>query len=170
MSSEEWLTAYADAEEPNARYRLLRRELSRLRGEADLGTALFDPDEVRETVASLAEDLDGALLAFVANDFGLPVAFRPEGTSIEAQRDVRRAILTGKYDRHEDLNAVRRAIREAHPRVHKVVAAEHGPRRVRYHLPEGSTEETAFLTVREMVGLVDYTTNSVQREGLSRTY
>lgn len=170
MASDEWLTAYADAAEPNDRYRLLRRELSRLRGEADLETDLFDPEDVGETLASLAGGLDGALLAFVANDFGLPVAFRPEGTSIEAQRDVRRAILTGKYDRHDDLDAVREAVLETHPRIHKVVVAEHGPRRVRYHLPEGSTEETAFLTVREMVGLVDYTTNSVQREGLSRTY
>lgn len=170
MSSDEWLDVYGETEDPNERYRLLRTELSRLRGDADFETDVFDSDEVGETLAVQGDDLDGDLLAFVANDFGLPVAFRPEGTSREALRDVRRAILTGKYERHDDLNEVREAILDAHPRVHKVVVAEHGPRQLRYHLPEGSTEDTAFLTVREMVGLVDYTTNSVQREGLSETY
>ena len=41
---------------------------------------------------------------------------------------------------------------------------------VRYHLPEGTSEATNFLTVRETVGLVDYTTNGAQADGLSVTY
>jgi hypothetical protein len=167
---DDWFDAYRDSDDPNERYRLLRRELSRLRGEADFETDLFDPDEVGQTLADLNAELDGDLLAFVANDFGLPVALRPEGVGMEAQRDVRRAILTGKYDRHEDLNTIRETILDTHPKVHKAIVVEHGPKQVRYHLPEGSTESTAFLTVREMVGLVDYTSNSVQRQGLSDTY
>lgn len=170
MPEHDWLDTYRDSDDVNERYRLLRRELSRLRGEADTETDLFDADEVGALLRRLDEKLDGNLLAFVANDFGLPVAFRPDGTGMEAQRDVRRAILTGKYDQHDDLNEIRQSILDAHPCVHKVVVAEHGPKRVRYHLPEGSTESTAFLTVREMVGLVDYTSNSVQREDLSATY
>lgn len=41
---------------------------------------------------------------------------------------------------------------------------------VRYHLPEGSNDTTNFITVRETVGLIDYTTNSFQSDGLSVTY
>ena len=162
------MAAYADADDPNERYRILRREMARLRGEGR--DALFDADAVADTVRELDGRTDGVLVVFAANDFGLPMAYRPAGTGLELQDAVRRAILEEKYDEDEDLDDLRRELLAEHPGVHKAIVATFEEGRVRYHLPEGSDETTTFLTVREMVGLVDYTTNSAQRDGLSTTY
>lgn len=54
--------------------------------------------------------------------------------------------------------------------MHKAIVSEHTGETLRYHLPEGSNESTNFVTVREMVGLIDYTTNSFQSDGLCETY
>lgn len=164
------LDDYHETDDRNERYRLLRREIKRLRGEAESGD-FFDREAVAGTVATLADEVEGSLLTFVANDFGLPVAYRPAGTDAERQDRVRRAILAGKYDgSNEDLDALRRRLLDAHPGVHKSIVAVIEGEDVRYHLPEGSNPETNFVTVREMVGLVDYVTNSAQDEGLSETY
>jgi len=126
---------------------------------------------VTDTVARLNEGIEGELIAFVANDFGLPVAYRPDSGGIEAQDAVRRAILEGKYDDSTpDLADVREGLPDGHPGIHKAIVAVFEGCAVRYHLPEGSNRTTNFLTVREMVGLIDYTTNGFQNEGLSRTY
>lgn len=167
----DWLDAYVDTDDLNERYRLLRRELTRLRDEGQDEEELFDRDVVADTVRRLNDEVEGDLLVFVANDFGLPMAYRPEAAGVELQDAVRRAILERKYDdANDDLDALRRDLLDAHPGLHKAIVAELDGCSLRYHLPEGSSGATNFLTVREMVGLVDYTTNSAQREGLSRTY
>jgi hypothetical protein len=169
---DDWLEAYENAGSPHRKYDLLRAEMARLRGEAhdaDDGE-LFDPEGVAAALRSLDDSLDGALIAFVANDFGLPIAFRPDGVPHAAQDEIRRSILQGKYDTDDELNEVRETLLDRFPAVHKAIVAEYGEDAIRYHLPEGADRTTNFLTVREMVGLVDYTTNSAQREGLSRTY
>lgn len=166
----DWLDAYADTDDPNDRYRLLRRELTRLRDEGQDEEELFDRDAVADTVRRLNGEVAGDLVVFVANDFGLPMAYRPEDAGVELQDAVRRAILEHKYDSQADLAGLREALLEAHPRVHKAIVAVLEGSSLRYHLPEGSSQSTNFVTVREMVGLIDYTTNSAQREGLSRTY
>lgn len=90
---------------------------------------------------------------------------------MDAQNNVREAILQNKYDdTNEDLNAIRRELLADHPAIHKAIVAEHSEGTIRYHLPEGSNETTNFVTVREMVGLIDYTTNSFQSDGLCETY
>jgi hypothetical protein len=146
--------------------------VGRLRGEAheQPDGELFDPDEVATELRGLDETLDGDLLAFVANDFGRPVAFRPASVPRTAQEEIRHGILQQKYDAHDDLDEIRRTLLDAFPTVHKAIIAEHREESLRYHLPEGSRETTNFLTVREMVGLVDYTTNSAQADELSQTY
>jgi hypothetical protein len=84
---------------------------------------------------------------------------------------VRQSILERKYDDSQpQLDKLRQAVLERHAGMHKLIVAELNGSSVRYHLPEGSNESTNLVTVREMVGLVDYTTNSDQREGLSGTY
>lgn len=167
----DWTEEYRSTADRDERYRLLRAETARLREAAheDEGAELFDPEEVAATLREQSNRVDGRLVAFVANDFGLPLAFRPSGLDRSAQDEVRQAILEGKYDDAEDLDAIRRALLSAHPSVHKAIVVEYGES-IRYHLPEGTDDRTNFLTVREMVGLVDYTTNSAQRDGLSRTY
>jgi len=166
----EWLAEYEESEDANEQYGLLREELTRLRGRRE-ESAFFDPDAVREDVRRLNEDVDGDLLVFLANDFGVPRAYRPEGVPVEAQDEIRQTLLSEKYDdSNEDLDAIRRELLADYPGVHKALVAVRDGDSVRYHLPEGASESTNFLTVREMVGLVDYTTNSFQRDGLSVTY
>jgi len=169
---DDWLEEYENAESPHRQYDLLRAEMARLRGEAHDAEdgELFDPEEVAAALRSLDDSIDGALIAFVANDFGLPVAFRPDRVPRTAQAEIREAILRGKYDTDEELNDIRETLLDRFPAVHKAIVAAYGEDAIRYHLPEGSNETTNFLTVREMVGLVDYTTHSAQRDGLSRTY
>lgn len=152
------------------RYHHLKAELGRLRSRAD-ADCVPDPTRVRERIRTLAESVDGDLLVFVANDFGYPAAYRPEGTSRTIQNDVREAILADKYDdSNDDLADLRTALLDLHPGLHKAIVAEHDGHTARYHLPEGTAESTNFLTVREIVGLVDYTTNSAQADQLSNTY
>jgi hypothetical protein len=163
----DWMEEYRGADTPHERYEILCREMTRLRETH----SVFEREAVAETVSSLNEQQEGELIVFAANDFGLPMAYRPEETGIEIQAAVRRAILENKYDdSHEELNVARQKLLEKHPRIHKAILAECNNGSIRYHLPEGSNMTTNFITVREMVGLVDYTTNSFQREGLSMTY
>lgn len=166
----DWITAYRETDDLNEKYSLLRREITRLRGRRD-DAKFFDPDAVGSDVRRLNETVDGDLIVFVANDFGVPRAYRPRSVALDVQDEIRRAVLRDKYDdTNEELDGIRREVLDEHPGVHKAIVAEHSDETVKYHLPEGSNEETNFVTVREMVGLIDYTTNSFQSDGLSRTY
>ncbi len=154
----------------NEKYRALRAEITRLRRDAHRDER-FDPDEVTETVRRLSDSLDGYLIVFAANDFALPVSFRPGKIERQLLNEIRTAILANKYDAsNPDLDDIRCELLDVHPRIHKAIVAEYRDGDVRYYLPEGSNESTNFITVREMVGLVDYTMNSFQRDGLSKTY
>lgn len=165
-----WTEEYTETDDPNQKYKLLRAEITRLRGRRD-SIEFFDEEAVGRDVREWNGTVNGELIVFVANDFGLPKAYRPRGVEKDVQDDVRRAILRDKYDEtNEDLNEIRRALLDAHPGIHNVIVAEYSDEEIRYHLPEGSNRTTNFVTVREMVGLVDYTTNSFQSDGLSDTY
>lgn len=166
----DWMETYAETDDINTKYRMLRAELARLRGRRD-EIEFFDEDAVGDDIRRLNETVNGDLVVFVANDFGRPRAYRPTGTPVDVQDEIRQAILRDKYDgTNEDLDEVRRELLDAHPRIHKAIVATYTDDEIRYHLPEGSNDTTNFLTVREMVGLVDYTTNSAQADGLSTTY
>lgn len=179
---DDWMAAYDDTDDLNEQYHILRREMTRLRSElvseyegneVDITDVpeYFDPEAVEATVRKLNDNVGAALIVFAANDFGLPVAFRPAGLSLRVQDEVRREILRKKYDEEtEHLKEIRDEILDRHPGIHKIIVAEYGHQAIQYFLPEGSNTTTNFLTVREMVGLIDYTTNSFQREGLSMTY
>ncbi|UPM43137.1 hypothetical protein [Halocatena salina] len=163
----DWMAEYSNTDNPHERYKILRREMARLRETR----SLFDREIVAGTVRRLNERQEGELIVFVANDFGRPMAYRPEDTGIEIQDAVRQAILENKYDEGpDDLNNARQELLKEHPNVHKAIVAEINAGTIRYYLPEGSNTTTNFITVREMVGLIDYTTNSSQSDGLSITY
>jgi|GEM_PF-3202221 len=166
----DWIEEYTRADDPNRKYSLLRAEITRLRGRRD-EIEFFDSAAVAETIRRLNRTVDGDLVVFAANDFGMPRAYRPADLSRDVQDEIRRAILQHKYDdSNEQLNTIRRELLTEHPAIHKAIVAAYAPNDVSYHLPEGSNETTNFVTVREMVGLVDYTTNSFQHDGLSETY
>lgn len=166
----DWTAEYAEADGLNEQYRILRDQLATLRGRRE-AVEYFDEAAVAADIRTHSRGLEGALVVFVANDFGRPRAYRPDDVAQARQDEIREAVLEDKYDdSHGDLDAIRRDLLESHPGIHKAIVAEITPERVRYHLPEGSTEPTNFITVREMIGLIDYTTNSFQSDGLSLTY
>lgn len=161
---------YTDADSHNQRCKLLREELARLRGQRD-EVEYFDEEAVKRQLRQFTGDVDGWFIVFAANDFGRPRAYRPDSISKGVQNEIREAVLQDKYDdTNADLNEIRREILDTHQGVHKVIVAEYSDGAIRYHLPEGSNETTNFITVREMIGLIDYTTNSFQSDGLSVTY
>jgi len=161
---------YAETDDLNQKYVLLREEMARLRGQRD-SIEFFDPEAVCGEIRRLNDTVEGDLIVFAANDFGQPRAYRPAGVERDVQNEIRQAILQDKYDdTNGDLNGIRKELLDTFPEIHKIVVAEHAGERIRYHLPEGSNETTNFITVREMVGLIDYTTNSFQSDGLSVTY
>lgn len=162
----DWIDEYREASDANQKYKLLRGEMTRLRRK---GTA-FEPDAVAETIRNLADSVEGHLIVFPANDFGLPCAFRPEGVDREVQDEIRQEILDRKYKSNVQLNDIREDLLRKHSAIHKVLVCEYRREEIKYHLPGGRHDNTNFLTVREAVGLVDYTTNSNQAEAMSRTY
>lgn len=167
--TDSWTENYRNAEDLNEKYSLLRDEMAMLRNEAG-SRDRFDRKEVAQTIRELDDQITGNLVVFTANDFGLPVAFRPKNLDRAVQNKIRQSLLEKKYSQHEDLNEIRQKLLAEHPSIHKAIVAESSGDRVRYHLPEGSKTNTNFLTVREMVGLVDWTTNSCQKEGLTETF
>lgn len=166
----DWTKEYAETEDLTEKYDLLRTEITRLRGQRDK-IEFFDEEAVERDIRRLNQSVDGDLLVFLANDFGRPRAYRPSAVDQDVQNEVRKALLQNKYDdTNEDLNEIRCELLDEHPNVHKVIVVEYSEENIRYHLPEGSNQSTNFITVREMVGLIDYTTNSFQSDGLSVTY
>lgn len=169
MTDTDWIDEYRKTEDVNRKYRLLREEVTRLRQEAE-DKRFTDNDAVLELLQEQNEKFAGELLVFAANDFGYPVALRPTGTDIELQEAVREEILQEKYKDSPELDTVRQQLLDADERIHKALVVHHDGGSIDYHLPGGRNENTNFLTVREAVGLVDYVTNSAQRDGLSKRY
>jgi len=160
---------YAAADDVDLKYRLLREEITRLRRAAE-DRRFTENEAFMDLLRVHNETVAGTLLVFAANDFGLPVALRPAGTPKAIQAEVRREILREKYRANAELNGIRQDLLGADSRVHKVLVATHHDGQIDYHLPGGHHESTNFVTVREAVGLVDYTTNSAQADDLSLTY
>ena len=86
---DDWTEEYAATDDPNEKYRLLRAEMTRLRGRRD-DIEFFDADAVGSDVRRANDSFDGALIVFVANDFGRPVAYRPGNVAKAAQDEIRR--------------------------------------------------------------------------------
>lgn len=165
---EEWMTDYAAADDVNDKYRILRQEAKRLRQRAERPEDMKFTDDPAflDLIRACNERVDGTLVVFAANDFGWPVALRPDGTPKQLQADVRTELLARKYESSPELDEIRRTILEADGRVHQALVARHDGEEIDYHLPGGWKEDTNFLTVREALGLIDYITNGHQREAI----
>lgn len=163
---------YAKEDDTNESYHLLREEAKVLRREAR-DADFRDNDEIYDALQKWNQKVDGTLLAFLANDFGFPVAFRPEGTDAEIQDQVRQAILEGKYQpgpEHDELEVIQEELLGLDRRIHKSLVALVDEHAVDYFLPEGKNPVSTFLTVREPLGLIDWTTNARAAPGFQRTY
>lgn len=168
VSESEFLSGYAETDDVNAKYRMLRQEATRLRQRAVRpdDVKFTDDSAVMDVIRTCNDRIEGTLLVFAANDFGWPVAFRPEGTHERLQEDVRRELLREKYKSDSELDRIRKSVLDADPRIHQALVARHDGDRVDYHLPGGWRTNTEFLTVREALGLIDYITNGHQREAI----
>lgn len=135
----------------------------------------LDTDAIAATVADHAADFDGTLVFLGASDFGHPAAFVPEAT------DDPSALLNrlldefhrerGKWQgEHDGLREVRAAAFETEPNLHKGLAALVTGDGVEYDLGRGFGEEYNFVTIRQVVGLVDWLANSYQADGLTVRY
>lgn len=157
--------------DPNEEYRSILTRCTELRRHAqDRGireVGMFATSSFLSEVRRYNRQLDDELVVFAANDFGIPVAVRSSAVPLDAQNDVRERILTEKYRVSRPLNEIREALLLEYPRVHKVLVATCGDE-VDYHLPEPSSPLTNFQSVRDALGLVDWTTNGVDRN--CRTY
>lgn len=163
------MTDEIDPVEVNERYQRKRSELQELRrtvhATAFDEVARFPVEDLVRTLRTYHDRVTGDLLAFVANDFGMPVAFRPNRLDKPVQDRVRVEILERKYQQDEKLNAIREAIVED-VRIHKALVAAIDGDEIRYHLPGVTNGATNFITVREGVGLVDFCTNGNQKNCL----
>ena len=129
----DWMGEYTATDDLNQKYSLLRAEITRLRGRRD-DIEFFDSEAVRSDLRRLNETVTGDLVVFIANDFGRPRAYRPEGVVVGLQNEIREAILQNKYDdTNEDLNAIRRELLAEHPAIHKAIVTEHSEGTSRYH-------------------------------------
>lgn len=150
----------------NDEYRELLQRATDLRRRAQeqglRDVAMFAKGSFVRDLCRYDDDFDDHLVVFAANDFGIPVALRPSAVSIDAQNEVRERIHDQKYRRNAELNRIREALLDEYPRVHKVLPVTYGSS-IDYHLPEATSPHTNFTSIRDALGLVDWTTNGSYR-------
>lgn len=170
----DFLSEYEAADSIHEQYILLLREQKRLRRQFHKQHGSEDKDNkthqsnasydyntpsFRALISDLNETLDGHLVVFTANDFGAPIAFYPDTLDDSRLQDIREYILGAKYNHAPDLNEIRQQVRETDERIHRALIAEVTDEGVRLHNPEGRDPDTNFLTIRDYLGLVDWTIN-----------
>lgn len=169
--------------ELNDRYRETLREQADLRGrgygtlEDEDAFPPLDTDAISEVCREHAGRYDGRLLFFGASDFGYPAAFVPGDGAASGDRADGAAVLDRLHDAdgkwqgsHEGLREVRDAAFAADPGLHKGFAALVSDDGVEYDLERGVDEAYNFVTIRQVVGLVDWLTNSFQADALTVRY
>lgn len=138
--------------------------------------ANLDEDGVRTVLEERATDFEGHLLFFAASDFGQPRVFFP------ADLPDPDAVLQSVLDRihtekwspdHDRLRDVRRQVFEEVSGVHQgLPALYHGSGEAEYDLAGPWDGVYNFVTIRQVVGLVDWVTNADEEwvEGRRLTY
>lgn len=132
----------------------------------------LDVEAIGDVLATEGAEFDGDLVVVAASDFGHPAAFVPEGPEPAVALNRLLAELhreAGKWSEDESLQGVRTAVRDAEPNVHKVLPALLAED-VRYDLPSGTDSRANFVTIRQVVGLVDWVANSYQAGRLTVRY
>lgn len=139
-----------------------------------------DPEMDEEAIRSvLREDrsrFDGDLVAFAANDFGQPRVFLPE--SLSDQDAALQAVLDAIHEekwraRNSALRDVRNRMFDQASGIHKgLCAAYRDDGSADYDIDFPSNATYNFLTIRQVVGLVDWMANAEEPwlEGRRLTY
>lgn len=147
--------------DPNERYRELLGEQIELRSQHSPDV---DIEGVKAVLRERQDEFDGYLVVLVANDFGKPVAFLPEAAGDYST--VLNAVLDEIHEEkwsaeHDGLRAVRNQLFEAVDSLHKVLPAlyfEDGS--AEYDIAPGRDQAYNFVTIRQVVGLVDWIANA----------
>lgn len=146
--------------DPNEEYLELIAQQQDLRNnEPDM-----DEEAVRSILRERQDEFDGHLLFFAANDFGQPRAFLPE--SLSDQDAALQAVLNGIHERkwgarNAGLRDVRDRTFDEVRGVHKGFGAVyHDGGSVDYDIEYPTNAVYNFLTIRQVVGLVDWLANA----------
>lgn len=167
--------ALAAPDDPNEQYLELIDQQLDLRDTTD-------PDMDEETIRSVLDEnqsrFDGDLLFFAANDFGQPRTFLPEHLSEQEQDAALQAVLDGVHERkwrarNSALRDVRNRMFEEVRGIHQgfgAVYRDDGSGDYDIDFPSNATYN--FLTIRQVVGLVDWLANAGDSwdDGLRLTY
>lgn len=138
--------------------------------------AAYDPTMDTEAIADLLrkrqEEFEGHLVFFAASDFGRPVVFLPAG--LDDHTEMLNAVLDRIHEQkwqaeNERLRSVRHHVFDEVDGIHQGLAAVcYDDGSAEYDIVYGWHGVYNFLTIRQVVGLVDWVTNANER-WLART-
>lgn len=136
----------------------------------------MDEDAIRSVLDENQSRFDGHLMVFAANDFGQPRVFLPEGVSDqdEALQAVVDAVHEEKWRaRNSALRDVRNQMFDDVQGIHQCLGAvlrDDGS--ADYDIDSPSNATYNFVTIRQVVGFVDWMANAGERwsDGLRLTY
>lgn len=155
---------------------LYLRLLARQRELRATAPATLDEDAIRTILAESAPEFDGHLIFFAASDFGKPRVFLPANLADpdRALGTILDRIHREKWsDEHEGLRAVRNRVFVEAPGIHQgLPAVYYGPENAAYDLTGPWDGAYNFVTIRQVVGLVDWLTNADEEwtDGRRLTY
>ncbi|MFC6903833.1 hypothetical protein [Halalkalicoccus tibetensis] len=162
-----------DASDPDERYRQLLEQGLEMR---DANQPNLNYGTIRSVLGDRNGEFDGHLVFFAASDFGEPRVFLPAGLS--NRDEALQAILDRVHEqkwraRDSGLRDVRSQLFDEVPGIHQGLAAlyrENGSAAYDIDFPWDGAYN--FVTIRQAVGLVDWTTNAQEPwlDGLRRTY
>ena len=136
----------------------------------------MDEDGVRSVLDENDQRFDGRLIGFAANDFGQPRVFLPE--SVSDQDATLQAVVDAVHEekwraRNSALRDVRNEVVTDVQGVHQCLCAalrDDGSADYDIDFPSNATYN--FLTIRQVIGLVDWMATADERwlDGLRLTY
>lgn len=162
-----------NANGPNERYRQLLAQQIALRDE---NSSNLDTEAIRGILRDRQEGFDGHLLFFAASDFGQPRVLLPE--TVEDQDAALQAVLDRIHEQkwranNHDLREVRHRIIDEVRGIHKGLPALYrDDGSAEYDIVYGWHGVYNFVTIRQVVGLVDWMANAGDRwdDGLRIEY
>jgi hypothetical protein len=165
--------AAANYNDANEEYlQLIDRQLE-LRDDNDPN---MDEEAIRSVLDENEDGFDGALMAFAANDFGQPRVFLPE--SVSDQDAALQAVVDAVHEekwraRNSALRDVRNRMFDEVTGIHQGLGAVYrDDGSADYDIDFPSNAAYNFVTIRQVIGLVDWMANAGERwdDGLRLTY
>jgi hypothetical protein len=133
--------------------------------------AAYDPTmdvgAISDLLRKRQEEFEGHLVFFAASDFGRPVVFLPAG--LENHTEMLNAVLDRIHEQkwqaeNERLRSVRHHVFDEVDGIHQGLAAIcYDDGSAEYDIVYGWHGVYNFLTIRQVVGLVDWVTNADER-------